>query len=67
MVAADRYRCTNCTLTVVHLLVLASKQVIDSFYPQHFGSRVRLFAWLQATTAIHHKLASACDLSLLQN
>jgi hypothetical protein len=43
--------------TVVHLLVLASKQAIDSFYPYHSGSRVRLFTWLQATTAVHHKLA----------
>jgi len=57
MVATDRYRCTNCTSTVVHLLVLVSKQAIGSFYPQHSGSRVRLLAWLQATAAVHHKLA----------
>ncbi len=57
MVAADHYQCTNCMSTVVHLLVLASKQAIDSFYPYHSGSRVRLFTWLQATTAVHHKLA----------
>jgi len=49
------------------LLVLASKQALDSFYPQHSSSRVRLFAWLQATTTVHHKLAWACDLSLPQN
>jgi hypothetical protein len=56
MVAADRYRCTNCTSTVVHLLVLASKQAIGSFYPQHSSSRVKFFAWLQATVAVYHKL-----------
>jgi hypothetical protein len=67
MVVADRYWCTNCTSIIVHLLVLASKQVIGSFYPQHSGSRTRLFAWLQATAAVHHKLAWACNLSLPQN
>jgi hypothetical protein len=32
MVAADRNRCINCTLTIVHLLVLASKQAISHSY-----------------------------------
>ncbi len=67
MVAVDCNRCINCTSIIVHLLVLTSKQAIGSFYPQHSDSWVRLFAWLQATTAVHHKLAWACDLSLLQN
>jgi len=52
MVAIGRYRCTNCMSTIVHLLVLAIKQAIGSFYPQHSGSRVRLFAWLQATVVV---------------
>ncbi len=67
MVAADRNRCINCTLTVVHLLMLANKQAIGFFYPPHSDSRVRLFVWLQATAAVHHKLAWACDLNLPQN
>jgi hypothetical protein len=57
MVAADRYPCTNCTSIVIHTLVLANKQAIGFFYPQHSGSQVRLFAWLQAIAVVHHKLA----------
>jgi hypothetical protein len=57
MVVAGRNRCINCMSTIVHLLVLASKQAIGSFYPQHSDSRVRFFTWLQATAAVHHKLA----------
>jgi hypothetical protein len=57
MVAANHYQCTNYTSIVIHLLVFASKQAISFFYPQHSGSQVRLFDGLQATAAIHHKLA----------
>ncbi len=67
MVAANCNRCINCMSTVVHLVVLASKQAIGSFYPQHSDSWVRFFAWLQAIATVHHKLAWTCDLSLLQN